>query len=68
MPEEKKQQTVNESTHIDYKDITRLKLQVNPHARMLSRKRTGFTAKGQRDFARATKRARFMALMPFVSH
>lgn len=66
MPEEKKQ-TKNESSHIDYKDITKLRLQVNPHARMHSRKRTGFTAKGQRDFAKATKRARFMALMPFVS-
>ncbi|MEZ4200567.1 MAG: 30S ribosomal protein S18 [Candidatus Paceibacterota bacterium] len=56
------------SNHIDYKDITTLKNYVNPHARMNSRKRTGFTAKQQRDFARATKRARFMALMPFVSH
>lgn len=65
---EEKQQTQNESTHIDYKDITRLRMQVNPHARMHNRRRTGFTAKGQRDFARATKRARFMALMPFVSH
>ena len=68
MSEEKQQQTKNESVHIDYKDITRLRLQVNPHARMYGRKRTGFTAKGQRDFAKATKRARFMALMPFVSH
>ena len=68
MSEEKQQQTKNESLHIDYKDITRLRLQVNPHARMYGRKRTGFTAKGQRDFAKATKRARFMALMPFVSH
>jgi small subunit ribosomal protein S18 len=54
--------------HIDYKDITKLKSQVNPHARMHNRRRTGFTAKGQRDYARAIKRARFMALMPFVSH
>lgn len=54
--------------HIDYKDITRLKAHVNPHARMYNRRRTGFTAKGQRDFARAVKRARFMALMPFVSY
>jgi small subunit ribosomal protein S18 len=60
--------TKPESVHIDYKDITRLRLQVNPHARMHNRRRTGFSAKGQRDFARATKRARFMALMPFVSH
>lgn len=68
MSEEKQQQTKNESLHIDYKDITRLRLLVNPHARMQGRKRTGFTAKGQRDFAKALKRARFMALMPFVSH
>ena len=57
-----------ESNHIDYKNIDRLKAHTNPHARMFSRKRTGFSAKGQRDFARATKRARFMALLPFVNH
>lgn len=62
---EQKQQTLN---HIDYKDINKLKSHVNPHARMMGRRRTGFTAKQQRDFARATKRARFMALMPFISH
>jgi len=55
-------------SHIDYKDINALLGNVNPHARMMSRKRTGFTAKEQRDFARATKRARFMALLPFISH
>ncbi|MAZ29695.1 30S ribosomal protein S18 [bacterium] len=65
MSEENQTQTVN---HIDYKDIIRLKNHINPHARMYSRRRTGFTAKQQRDFARATKRARFMALMPYVSH
>ena len=64
--EEKKK--INTANHIDYKDIMRLKANTNPHARMFSRKRTGMTAKGQRNFARATKRARFMALMPFVSH
>ena len=55
-------------THVDYKDVTRLKNHVNPHARIMGRRRTGFTASQQRDFARAIKRARFMALMPFVSH
>ena len=57
-----------EVAHIDYKDIGKLKAHVNPHARMFGRRRTGFTAREQRDFARAVKRARFMALMPFVSH
>lgn len=59
---------VKEISHIDYKDITKLRAHVNPHARMMGRRRTGFTAREQRDFARAIKRARFMALMPFVSH
>lgn len=54
--------------HIDYKDINSLRNHVNPHARMMSRKRTGFTAKEQRDFARAVKRARFMALIPYISY
>lgn len=54
--------------HVDYKDIARLKSHVNPHARMMSRRRTGMSAKGQRNFARAVKRARFMALMPYIQH
>jgi small subunit ribosomal protein S18 len=63
---EKTTSTVN--NHIDYKDITRLASFVNPHARMMNRRRTGFTAKGQRNFAQAIKRARFMALMPYIKH
>ena len=54
------------ANHVDYKDITRLNVNVNPHARMFSRRRSGLTAKGQRNFARAIKRARFMALMPYI--
>jgi small subunit ribosomal protein S18 len=54
--------------HIDYKDITRLSALVNPHARIMSRRRTGFTARAQRDLAIAIKRARFMALMPYIQH
>lgn len=54
--------------HIDYKDITRILNNVNPHARMNNRRRTGLSAKAQRDFARATKRARFMALVPYIQY
>ncbi|OGG41539.1 30S ribosomal protein S18 [Candidatus Kaiserbacteria bacterium RIFCSPHIGHO2_01_FULL_46_22] len=63
--EKEKKDTLN---HIDYKDITSLRAQINPHARILSRKRTGLKASAQRDLARAIKRARFMALLPYVSH
>jgi small subunit ribosomal protein S18 len=66
MTETTKTSTLN--NHIDFKDIVRLGAHVNPHARMMNRRRTGFTAKGQRNFATATKRARFMALMPYIKH
>ena len=52
---------------IDYKDTEILKKYLNPHARMIAGKRTGICAKHQRQFAQAVKRARFMALLPFVA-
>ncbi len=57
----------NNIKHVDYKDTELLKKFLNPHARMLSRKKTGVSAKYQRKLALAVKRARFMALLPFVS-
>lgn len=57
-----------ETSHIDYKNIIKLREQTNPHARILSRKRTGFKATDQRGLAKSIKRARFMALLPYVSH
>lgn len=52
---------------IDYKDVEFLKKFINPHARILSRNRTGLSAKKQRELAQAIKRARFMGLLPYVS-
>lgn len=59
--------TENNIKHIDYKDVELLKKFLNPHARMIARKRTGVTAKNQRNLAMAVKRARFMGLLPYVS-
>ncbi|MFZ2621449.1 MAG: 30S ribosomal protein S18 [Minisyncoccia bacterium] len=59
--------TENNIKYIDYKDVDLLKKFLNPHARIISRKRTGVTAKHQRNLATAVKRARFMGLLPFVS-
>jgi len=66
---EKKEITkeTNNVEHIDYKDVLRLKAYLNPHSRMFSRSRTKLSSREQRDFARAVKRARFMALVPYVS-
>ncbi len=60
-----KQNTI--SHIIDYKDTELLKKFMNPHMRILSRKKTGLSAKDQRKLALAIKRARFIALLPFVS-
>lgn len=59
--------TQNNIKHIDYKDTEILKKFLNPHARMMSRKKTDITAKNQRKLALAVKRARFMALLPYVA-
>ena len=57
----------NNIQHIDYKDVEILKKFLNPHARMMSRKKTGVSSKNQRKLATAVKRARFMALLPYVA-
>lgn len=51
---------------IDYKDTDILKKFLNPHGRILSRKRTGISAKYQRQLATAVKRSRFIGLLPYV--
>ncbi len=58
--------TQNDIRHVDYKDIDLLKQFVNPHGRIMSRRRTGLTAKQQRAVEAAVKRARFMALLPYI--
>lgn len=57
----------NSIKFIDYKDTEILAKFLNPHARILSRKKTGLTAGSQRDLSQAIKRARFMGLLPYVS-
>lgn len=58
----------NNLSHIDYKDVDNLKRFLNPNGRILSRKRTGLSAKNQRALAEAVKRSRFMALLPYVAN
>lgn len=59
--------TQNNIKHVDYKDVELLKKFLNPHGRILSGKRTGVSAKYQRQLATAVKRARFLGLLPYVS-
>ena len=58
--------TQNDIQHVDYKDIDLLKQFINPHGRIMGRRKSGLTAKQQRDVEAAIKRARFMGLLPFI--
>lgn len=59
--------TANGITHIDYKDVELLKRFVSERGKILPRRVTGTSAKYQRKLTIAIKRARSMALLPFVS-
>ena len=52
--------------HIDYKDINRLKKCVSDRAKILPRRISGACAKHQRQITVAIKRARHVALMPYI--
>jgi small subunit ribosomal protein S18 len=52
---------------IDYKDTESLRKMMSGNGKILARKRTGANAMDQRMVARAVKRARYMALLPYVT-
>ncbi|NEO30760.1 MAG: 30S ribosomal protein S18 [Symploca sp. SIO3C6] len=52
---------------IDYKDVELLRKFITERGKILPRRITGLTAKQQRDLTTAIKRARFLALLPFVN-
>ncbi|WP_245595158.1 30S ribosomal protein S18 [[Mycoplasma] testudinis] len=51
---------------IDYKDAETLKRFINLYGKILSRRQTGNCSLHQRHLANAIKRARVVALLPFV--
>ncbi|MBR8830244.1 MAG: 30S ribosomal protein S18 [Chroococcopsis gigantea SAG 12.99] len=55
------------SQPIDYKDIELLRKFITERGKILPRRITGLTAKQQRDLTEAVKRARIIALLPFVN-
>ena len=58
--------TKNHITYIDYKDTELLKKFISPNGKIIPRRVTGTSAKYQRMLAVAIKRARQMALLPYV--
>ena len=52
---------------IDYKDVNKLKRYISERGKILPRRITGNCAKHQRALTVAIKRARHVALMPYVT-
>ncbi|MEL6401487.1 MAG: 30S ribosomal protein S18 [Leptolyngbyaceae cyanobacterium] len=52
---------------IDYKDVDLLRKFVTERGKILPRRISGLTAKQQRDLTTAIKRARMLALLPYVN-
>jgi small subunit ribosomal protein S18 len=52
--------------YVDYKDVELLKKLTNRQGKIISRRKSGCTAISQHAVTKAIKRARFMALIPYV--
>ena len=58
---------VEKSEYIDYKDVAKLRKYLTESGKILPRRMTGVCARHQRELAVAIKRARPMALIPYVA-
>ncbi len=58
---------VDKTESIDYKDVAKLKKYLTESGKILPRRMTGVCARHQRELAVAIKRARQMALIPYVA-
>ncbi|MBE6659102.1 MAG: 30S ribosomal protein S18 [Ruminococcaceae bacterium] len=52
---------------VDYKDVGRLRKYISERAKILPRRITGTCAMHQRQLTDAIKRARIVALLPYIS-
>ena len=59
--------TNNKIDYIDYKDVELLKKFISPNGKITPRRVTGTSAKYQRMLSTAIKRARQMALLPYIA-
>jgi small subunit ribosomal protein S18 len=59
--------TKSKFIYIDYKNTDTLQKFINDQGKILPRRVTGNSARFQRQLTTAVKRARFMALLPFVA-
>ena len=58
---------VDKMNHVDYKDTARLRKYMSERGKILPRRTTGTCAQHQRQLTEAIKRARQIALLPYVA-
>lgn len=58
---------VDKAEHIDYKDVAKLRRYISERAKIVPRRVTGTCAKHQRELTTSIKRARQLALLPYVN-
>lgn len=58
---------VDKCEQIDYKDTARLRRHLSERSKILPRRTTGVCARHQRQMTEAIKRARQIALLPYVT-
>ncbi len=58
---------IKPSEPIDYKDLDLLRKFITERGKILPRRITGLTNKQQRDLTTAVKRARMLAMLPFIN-
>ena len=58
---------VNKVEQIDYKDVPKLRRYLSERAKIVPRRVTGTCARHQRQLTVAIKRARHLALLPYIS-
>jgi small subunit ribosomal protein S18 len=59
--------TQNKVKYIDYKEVKLLQRYITEQGKIIPKRITGTSSKYQRELAIALKRARHMALLPYVS-
>nr|YP_010198992.1 ribosomal protein S18 [Hydropuntia urvillei]UAD88441.1 ribosomal protein S18 [Hydropuntia urvillei] len=52
---------------IDYKDIDLLRKFITDQSKIVSRRSSGLTVKQQKQLAKSIKKARILALLPFIN-
>ncbi|MEN8192238.1 MAG: 30S ribosomal protein S18 [Bacteroidota bacterium] len=65
MKNKRVKRVINE--YIDYKDAKKLQKFISDQGKIIPRRVTGLSAKQHRELVRAIKRARQIAIMPFIS-